>query len=57
MAKNLSTVLADRAADLVAAWDANELVPSIEMGGLGPSYEHMYLVELRTKGGEVITSG
>lgn len=30
---------ADTPAELVAAWDAGLLVPTIEMGGLGPGYE------------------
>lgn len=37
------------AADLLAAWDAGESVWSVEMGGLGPSYEQaiqVLIVEL-----------
>lgn len=30
---------ADTAAELVSAWDRGQLVPTIEMGGIGPGYE------------------
>ena len=42
------------AAELVAAWDRGDLVPTIEMGGLGPGYEQaiqVLMIELLRSAG------